>query len=72
MSRSTSWVFPDGATAVAPGHLLFQLGQECPPPRLLIQRKETGPVDPRHNSLHGARGPRSRHDIGQTRKGISR
>ena len=33
------------------GHLTLQLRQECPPARLLVERQETGPVDPGHNAL---------------------
>jgi len=48
------------------GHLALQLRQECPPPRLLVERQETGPVDPGHNALYCPVRGRSRHDIGQT------
>ena len=76
MSRSTSWVFPDGVRpAPRPpvgGHLALQLREECPPPRLLVQRQETGPVDPGDYTLCGALRRSSRDDIGQTGQGIGR
>ncbi len=53
-------------------HLTLQLRQECPPPRLLVERQETGPVDPGHNTLHCPLRRGSRHDIGQTRQCIGR
>ncbi len=57
-------------------HLTRQLRQERPPPRLLVERQEAGPVDPGHNALYGALcgavRRTSRHEIGHTRQCISR
>ena len=53
------------------GRLRLQLGKECPSARLLVERQETSPIDPGHDSLRRSI-QRSGHDIGQTGKGIGR
>ena len=51
-------------------NLTLQLCQEPSPPRLLVQRQETGPVDPGHNTLRRPLRRGSRHNIGKTRQCI--
>ena len=50
--------------------LALQFGHERPSPRLLVQRKETGPVDPGDYPMWGPL-PGSRGDLSQTHEGVA-